>query len=299
MIKQNLLAACVAATMATSTFADVSISGKYEGKLKNTSGASSYSQKLDLKLLGTSGNSKAVVSFDIDSGSASPEIKIGESYVSSKIGALSTKIGYSKGLTGNGLTFKKSSAANKISLGGKVMGVGVKATQKSGDALVKIDISSKFSGVAFKIQDVTRSTRTISANGDFSGVGFKLENSDSTTAFSLGTKVGGIDLSFVSIDAVSGLKNIQNDGIFGNIAGPVDSLTNKSTTTTKASGIVASLGTDFGKLTGKHFTVKHGAASSTTNKLSIKRGNVSYSFANVDNGTSSDNVIGAKISFGF
>jgi hypothetical protein len=299
MNKKILLAAAVATAITSSAFADTTISGKYEGKFKNTDGSTTYSQKLDLKITGSSDGTKAVVTLDIDSGTTSPEIKVGESYITTKIGTVGAKLGFSKGLTGNGLTFKKSAASNKISLNTSFSGVKFKATQKSGSPSIKIDVSGNVSGVKVKVQNILNDSRTLSASADLMGINVMAENSDQTTAFKLGTDIGGVSVSYVSIDAISGLTNIQNDGIFGSIAGPVDAITKQSTTTTKANGLIASTKTAYGTVVGKHYKVEHGADSSTTNKVTLKRGNLSYSYANVDSGTTSDNVFSAKIKFKF
>ena len=288
-MKKQLIIAAVVATMVGSASATIDFSGKYEGKLGVKSGNTTYAQKVDLKLTGKHKATTVITTFDIDTSSANV-IKVGESYIKTKIAGLSVKAGLRKGLHGNGLTYKKSSAAEKITIGTSFSGFGVSATQKSNSPTVNIDVKGTVGPVKVKVQNITRDGRVLSLSGSMAGFSLNLEDSELTTAYSLGGSMSGISGKYVSIGLKGANTATQNDGIFGDITGATD-----------VDGLVVSTKLGFGKITGKHYKATFAATEKTTNKITLSAGGVSYSYANTDDATagSSTDSFSAKIKFKF
>jgi hypothetical protein len=286
-MKKQLIIAAVAATMVGSASATIDFSGKYEGKLGVKSGITTYTQKVDLKLTGKHNDTTVITTFDIDTGK---DFVVGESYIKTKIAGLSVKAGLRKGLHGNGLTYKKSSATEKVTIGTSFSGFGVSATQKSNSPTVNIDVKGTVGPVKVKVQNITRDGRVLSLSGSMAGFDLNLEDSDLTTAYSLSGSMGGINGQYVSIGLKGTETATQNDGIFGDITGATD-----------VDGVVISTKLGFGKLTGKHYKATFAATEKTTNKITLSAGGVAYSYANTDDataGTSTDSF-SAKIKLKF
>ena len=286
-MKKQLITTLVVSTLATSAVASVDFSGKYEGKLSSKSGITTYAQKVDLKLTGKHKESTLITTFDIDTGK---DFKVGESYIETIVGGLSVKAGLRKGLHGNGLTYKKSSATEKITIGTSVSGFGVSLTQKSKNPAVNLDVKGAFGPVKVKVQNITRDARVLSLFGSLAGFSLSLEDSEKTTAYSLGGSMNGISGKYVSIGLKGTNTADQNDGIFGDITGATD-----------VDGVVVSTKLGLGKLTGKHYRVALATTENTTNKITLSTGGAAYSYANTSDstaGTSSDSF-SAKIKFKF
>jgi hypothetical protein len=286
-MKKQLIIAAVAATMVGSASATIDFSGKYEGKLGVKSGITTYTQKVDLKLTGKHKDTTVITTFDIDTGK---DFAVGESYIKTKIAGLSVKAGLRKGLHGNGLTYKKSSAAEKITIGTSFSGFGVSLTQKSNSPTVNLDVKGAVGPVKVKVQNITRDARVLSLSGSVAGFSLNLEDSELTTAYSLGGSMSGISGKYVSIGLKGANTATQNDGIFGDITGATD-----------VDGLVVSTKLGFGKITGKHYKATFAATEKTTNKITLSAGGVSYSYANTDDATagSSTDSFSAKIKFKF
>ena len=286
-MKKQLIIATVVATMVGSASATIDFSGKYEGKLGVKSGITTYTQKVDLKLTGKHKDTTVITTFDIDTGK---DFAVGESYIKTKIAGLSVKAGLRKGLHGNGLTYKKSSAAEKITIGTSFSGFGVSLTQKSNSPTVNLDVKGAVGPVKVKVQNITRDGRVLSLSGSMAGFSLNLEDSELTTAYSLGGSMSGISGKYVSIGLKGANTATQNDGIFGDITGATD-----------VDGLVVSTKLGFGKITGKHYKATFAATEKTTNKITLSAGGVSYSYANTDDATagSSTDSFSAKIKFKF
>jgi hypothetical protein len=130
-----------------------------------------------------------------------------------------------------------------------------------------------------KLQNAMNDGRTLSVSGDVAGIALAVENNDVTTAFSVSKEISGVDFTYASIEADADVAT-QDDGIFGDIDGALS-----------VSGVVASMGTNLGKVTVKSYSVD----ASDTKKITLSRGNVAYTYADVDGKTSVD----AKVKFKF
>jgi hypothetical protein len=63
-MKKQLLIAAVAASMTSVAMADVSISGVYAGTISQSTGAASFAQDLDLKIVGKSGDTTVTATIE-------------------------------------------------------------------------------------------------------------------------------------------------------------------------------------------------------------------------------------------
>jgi len=277
-MKKQLLIAAVAATMATATMADISITGDYEVKIKHTSGAAVVTgADMDITIKGKSGAKTVTATFgDLESGDA---MTVGQLFATTDVEGFGLKVGKYKTLTGNGLTYKKSNK-DRFGLTTKVAGVGVGVTHTSGDANASLTLSGTVGGMKVKLQNALNDGRTLSVSGDVAGIALAVENNDNTTAFSLTKEISGVNFTYASIEAIAGTTNMQNDGIFGDITGAES-----------VSGVVAAMGTNLGKVTVKAYSVD----TKDTKKVTLSRGNVAYTYADVDGTTSFD----AKVKFSF
>ena len=143
MKKNIVIAALFAATAAN---ADFDIYGKYEGNITDGSGAT-YSQDLDLKLVGTADG--ATITATLEDLAGGDTVTTNELYVETNIfDGISFKGGKSKGKNGNGLLQKSSAATNKMAVSFDASGLGFAVNQASGDANASVDVSGEFAGVA-------------------------------------------------------------------------------------------------------------------------------------------------------
>jgi hypothetical protein len=276
-MKKQLLIAAVAASMTSVAMADISISGAYEVKVKHTTGAATVTgADMDLTIKGKSGSETVTATIsNLDSKSA---LTVGQLFATTTVEGLALKVGTYKTLKGNGLTYKKTNKA-RFGLTTSVAGVGVGVTHTSEDGNASVTLSGNVGGMKVKLQNAMNSGRTLSVSGDVAGIALAVENNDVTTAFSVSKEISGVDFTYASIEADAGVAT-QDDGIFGNIAGAES-----------VSGVVASMGTNLGKVTVKSYSVD----ASDTKKITLSRGNVAYTYADVDGTTSVD----AKVKFKF
>jgi len=264
-MKKQLLVAAVAATFASVSMADLSISGKYEAVFSDTG---SVTDDLDMKFVGKS--DAGTVTMTSENMTTTSGFNVTTAYLTTSVEGISVKAGEYKGQTGNGLTYKKSNGTGKINVSTSV--AGMKIAHSNND---KTDISGTFAGVKVKMQDALNSTRTTSIATDIAGVAVAAEKNDNTTAFSLSTEVSGMTVTYASIDSTNAT---QDDGILGNIAG----LTN-------VTGLNVQANTAAGKVTIKAMQ----SDTSDVTKVTLKRGNVSYTY------NDATEALSAKIKFKF
>ena len=269
-MKKQLLIAAVAASMTSVAMADLSISGKYEAVFTDTG---SVSDDLDMKFVGKSdAGTVTMTSENMTSAAEAPAgFNVTTAYLTTSVEGISVKAGTYKGQTGNGLTYKKTNGAGKINVSTSVAGMKI-AHSINND---KTDISGTFGGVKVKMQDALNSSRTTSIATDIAGVAVAAEKNDNTTAFSLSTEVSGMTVTYASIDSTDAT---QDDGILGDIAG----LTN-------VTGLNIQANTAAGKVTVKAMQ----SDTSDVTKVTLKRGNVSYTY------NDSTDALSAKVAFKF
>ncbi len=268
-MKKQLIAAAVAATMSSVSMADISMSGSYEAVFSDTG---SVTDELDLKIVGKSGASTVTIALndiqDTDFNNASNQV-----YLTTTVEGLTVKAGDWKGLTGNGLTFKKGAASdNKIEVSTSVAGVKVAAASND-----TVTVAGDFAGVSVKVQDALNSSRTTSIATDIAGIALTAEENDNTTAFSLSGSVAGMKVTYASIDATAGTAT-QDDGILGDITGK-----------TNVTGLNIQADTAMGPVTVK----AQRSDSASVNTIKLVRNGVAYGY------NDSTEAFSAKVAFNF
>jgi len=287
---KNLISAIAIATMTTATFADVSITGAYEGTVTENTTTSNYeySQDLDITVKGKMGDTTVTATFEDMTGGSTVTSK--QVYVETKvIDGINFKGGNYKGQNGTGLLQKKSTATNKMKVSTDVAGFGVAVNQVSGSGTSTYDVAGKVGPANVTIQNATNDTRYITITGDWQGFGATFETQEASTGktnmgVAATTSVGGIDLTGVYVDVQDASGITQDDGILGDISDA-----NANTTVT---GVVGTTGTQFGTVTGKYITKN----DLNTMVGKIKVGDIEYGVSKTEN---ADAVFDAKLTVTF
>jgi hypothetical protein len=283
----NLITATiVATTISTSAIAGFSITGDYEGTITDGSGAT-YTQDLDLTLTGSvsDGTSVTATFENLTGGSTVLSTQV---FIETQIEGLNFKGGNYKSRNGNGLMQKKSAVTNQFELGTDVAGVGLTVGQTSGNGNATVDVNSTIAGVAVTVQNVSNSTRYITASTAIAGLDIGVERQKTTTGTntgaSLSTTIGGLAVTGVFIDVNDTAGITQDDGILGDIS---DASNGKIVT-----GVVASTDTALGTVTGKY--IEKNDATTYVGKL--QRGVIEYGYTKTEN---TDGIFDAVLTVSF
>ena len=287
---KNLFTAIAIASLTTATFADVSITGAYEGTVTENTTTSNYeySQDLDITVKGKMGDTTVTATFEDMTGGSTVTSK--QVYMETKvIDGINFKGGNYKGQNGTGLLQKKSSATNKMKVSTDVTGFGVAVNQVSGSGTSTYDVAGKVGPADVTIQNATNDTRYITVGGELQGITVVYESQEASTGntnmgVSASATVGSIDVTGVYVDVQDASGITQDDGILGDISDA-----NADTTVT---GIVASTGTEFGTVTGKYITKN----DLNTMVGKIKVGDIEYGVSKTEN---ADAVFDAKLTVTF
>jgi len=222
-MKKQLLIAAVAATMGTAAIADISITGKGMVKFVNvdsgnaaTADTNTTSQEMDLKITGKSGDTTAVMTFNMDGGAAAIQ---GDAYLTTSIAGVSLKAGQFEGGKSN-LT-AKSARADKVSASMDLAGVKVTYEDNATNTGSAVYLSGSISGVnaTYKKKD---GSDEIHLSGSVAGIGIAYRGIDSDTAdqdaseFVLTGSFNGVDVTYAEADADAS-RTLNGDGIYGDI----------------------------------------------------------------------------------
>ena len=222
-MKKQLLIAAVAATMGTAAIADISITGKGMVKFVNvdsgnaaTADTNTTSQEMDLKITGKSGDTTAVMTFNMDGGGAAIQ---GDAYLTTSIAGVSLKAGQFEGGKSN-LT-AKSARADKVSASMDLAGVKVTYEDNETNTGSAVYLSGSISGVnaTYKKKD---GSDEIHLSGSVAGIGIAYRGIDSDTAdqdaseFVLTGSFNGVDVTYAEADADAS-RTLNGDGIYGDI----------------------------------------------------------------------------------
>jgi len=307
-MKKQLLIAAVAATMASVSMADVSISGGATANITSTSGLdTTYASDIDLKIVGKAGATSATVDLEflttgegtatvVDAsdtnavsvttvGSNSNFVK--NAYISTNIAGANIKVGDwygSDSLLGNGTNDNTEGLSVDYTMSG------VKVQYEAQGASDSVTVSGTVGGVAISHEIFDDSTDT-KFSGSAAGVAItyrKMDNdTDSKDASSLevSTAVSGVTVSYAKVD-----RNApgNSDAFFGEFAG--------DTKFTDATGFALSTSVAGNKVTFKSLDIDN----VDTNKVIVSRplagGTFEATFADKDNAASSVDLE-LKVSF--
>jgi hypothetical protein len=295
-MKKQLLIAAVAASMTSVAMADVSISGVYAGTISQNTGAASFAQDLDLKIVGKSGDTTVTATIEnmgVVAKDSDGDAIAGSQYamnattvkLSTKLEGISFSAGNYKSTTGNGLV-NKPAPAERIGFSTSVAGVGVGMTNKSGHGAPSITLTGDVAGFGVKVQNAANSERYISVKGNVAGLAVDVEKSMATgglVAVKVAGTVGGMSVSYANIDCktIGACTESRGSAPYGALNG-----------SKKVKGLIVSTATAMGKVTYKNID-KDGK---DTNVLALQRGNVSYKYAKTD---AADATLSAKVKFKF
>ena len=236
-MKKQLLIAAVAATMASVSMADVSISGGATANINSVSGAdTTYASDIDLKIVGKAGATSATIDLEflttgegtatvVDAsdtnavsvttvGSNSNFVK--NAYISTNIAGANIKVGDwygSDSLLGNG------SNDNTEGLSVDYTMSGVKVQYEAQGASDSVTISGTVGGVAISHEIFDAKTDT-KFSGSAAGVAItyrKIDadaNDDDQSSLEVSTEVSGVTVSYAKVD-----NNVEkaSDAFFGEV----------------------------------------------------------------------------------
>ena len=174
-MKKQLLIAAVAATLGTSAMADISITGDALMRYANTeNGAAADTNSLDqrvrLKMVGTSGDTKVVMGLRTDNDSdstsraaggltpSSTGLEVDYRFLTTKVGGVTVKAGEWWETTGLGVARKgNSSGANQVLISGTVANVDLSAQGTVGSGSTTIGAGTEIAGWKIGLEHLTAS----------------------------------------------------------------------------------------------------------------------------------------------
>jgi hypothetical protein len=292
-MKKQLLIAAVAASMTSVAMADISITGTATANILSTSGTDAlYSQDLDLKITGKTGDTSAVIDLEtLSTGGTGMDVK--NSYMSTSIAGANIKIGDwygSDSLLGNGTNNNTEQLSVDYTMSG------VKVQYEAEGASDSVTISGSVGGVAISHEVFDDKTDT-KFSGSVAGVAItyrKIDNDVDTadqSSLEISTEVSGVKLGYAKID-----RNAfgTSDAFFGTYA-DADS-NGGSDSITDATGFSISTSVAGNNVTFKALDVDN----VDTNKVIINRpmagGTFEATFADKD-GAASSVDLELKVSF--
>ena len=242
-MKKQLLIAAVAATLGTSAMADISITGDALMRYASTEDAggsaadeNQLDQRIRLKMVGTSGDTKVVMGLRTDNDETATTARTGGAtaatngietdyrFISTKVGGATVKVGEWWESTGLGLVRKgRSSGTNAVRVSGTVADVDLGLQGTVDGPEVVIDASTTIAGVKLGLEhDTTDNTGYIDATieGKMADINYAAEiyQSDATASDAdahlvhLFTKIGGatVHLAAAKWEADSGNARANN-----------------------------------------------------------------------------------------
>ena len=267
-MKKQLLIAAIAATMASVSMADISISGGAKVNYLATDGsAGALQHDVDFTIAGKSGGTtvSATVSNAVTTGTTTTTaLTVENVYVASEVMGANIKIGQWSGsdsLLGNG-----SRSAGKVSADMSMGGIKVQyEDQNSGTS--SVTVSGSLAGVAVshevfatatdtkisgKIADVNATYRTVNDDAD----------SKDKSSLEVSTTLSGVAVTYATVksDSTSNV-GTSSDAFFGTISAGLQ----------KANGVSVSTDIAGNAVTFKRYTTTISGAEDTTNKIVVTR----------------------------
>jgi uncharacterized protein YuzE len=198
-MKKQLLIAAVAATMASATFADVSITGASKFNVKNE--ATSYST--DIMIAGKAGDT--TVNYKLKMSTTGFETETAT--VSTSVSGVNLKVGAWKS-GANELDQESGTAVTRYNASTTMGGVKV-TVEADDDTGVDVSVSGSIAGVSISHKESSNDSSETTIGGSFGGVDFSVNqeeaaNGDKNTATTVSTTMSGITLKYVDIDTDAG-----------------------------------------------------------------------------------------------
>jgi len=213
-MKKQLLIAAVAATMATASMADVSITGSAKANVNN----GNASIESDLKITGKSGDSTLVANLSLDNGTGNNDQIVEDLYVTSSFQGVNMKVGqYRSGKSELDQTGSTTSRYNLSTSVGPVS-IAYEALEDNHD----LTIGGEMAGVSVKHKMKKNDDSETWVSGSFAGVNVAWNQEHTNTgdlndtAITVSTEMNGVTATYVAIDAES--TKVVSDGYVGKFA---------------------------------------------------------------------------------
>jgi len=234
-MKKQIIAAAVAATMTTVALADVSISGaaqiNWTHQETTTTKATGIDQNMDIKVVGKSGDTTAVMDFEVENDgtdtTAASGTKIKNAYLTTKIGDVNveggTKYGSDTLLDDAGVTDRYVTLSTAV---GPATVHYKQWTDDNGTAAADATNDHSEYGVKATFGDITvyheqetdADHNATQVTGNVAGINLYYRNEDANgtsldkDALQLDYTMGGVKLTYAKVDAEVGTKS---DAFFG------------------------------------------------------------------------------------
>jgi len=232
-MKKQLLIAAVAATMASVSMADISITCAAQVNYTNTdnddgTSSNAISHDFDLKITGKSGATAVVMDIenvDANVDTTKAEMNVKNAYMTTSIAGVNLKAGSYFGT--DSLLDNASQTADKLSLDTTISGVKVQY-ETAGTNLnsSSVTLSGSVAGVALSHEIFDTKTDT-SVSGSFGGVNVAYRDvdadadaADSKTSLEVSTEFQGVTATYANVDA--GTNGTTSDAFFGEITTATD-----------------------------------------------------------------------------
>lgn len=250
---KNLLLATAMATLTTASMADLSITGKYKGKISEDSTTKNYKYvgDLDLTLKGKAGDTIFTSTFENIGKSADKTVKVKQSYIETPItDTINFKGGTYKSTKGKGL-LQESSTKDRMQFSTDVGGISASVMQVSNESKQEVTLSTTVGPATVTVENISNDTRFITVQSELGGVSLLAEVQEASAGktnkgLQAGISVGSIALTGVVIDVQDASGVFQTDGILGDISDANDNSTVK--------GVVAVTQIGENTVTGKYIT---------------------------------------------
>jgi len=229
-MKKQLLIAAVAATMATVSIADVSITGSGKMNYVNTDSATetldtnTFTNELDLNVTGKSGDTTVFMNIENLSASGTAALNVKSAYMASSIADVNVQIG--SWYSSDSLLSDGGAGNNKFKASTTVGGVSITFEDQT-DAAEAITFAGDVAGVSIKHKMSNDGAGTDTADTTLSGsiggvnVAYRTIDSDAANAdkesIEVSTEMNGVTFTYASVD-VDGTGTTASDGYLGTFA---------------------------------------------------------------------------------
>jgi hypothetical protein len=273
IMKKQIIAAAVAASVSAVAMADISITGdaKYEYLYTDKSDGTTLNEantEMHINIAGKKGDTGVVIKTEIDTHGDGNQLDIEDNYITTKVGDINVKAGnYASGTSGLlGEIDEGGRATNKVTLDTTIGGVKVYAgntgragtgtnhsTAATREGMVNLQ-EDMFAGVVFNVAGNTVEFKkndsvvdSMGIKGSMGGIDYRVEQKNDsptngdTTFYQVGTSVNGISISYAAIDSDKAGQITETDSaIFakeaGNLTGSTDDGTSQVTVATTMDG---------------------------------------------------------------
>ena len=260
-MKKQLLIAAVAATMASATFADVSITGGSEVTIAK----SGTTVETTLGLKGKSGDTS--VTIDLDLHNAAGDNLVKNAYMNTSVVGIAVKAGqWKSGASNLGRSSYKTGAYN---LSTSFSCVKLAYEETGSGSTNSVTVSGTVAGISASHKINSSSLTETKVSGAFGGVNLayhlkEANATDNNTAISVSTTVGNVKLAYTTIDIEAALSGM--DGAISDTTGTVNVGTHNAMTVSTA-------------VAGNTVTFKRYELNDVSNnKIIVKRGNLKATY---------------------